>query len=61
MKVLSVFHFWDVSYEVVRKIEGPSYVSNRERLTEYLLSHPFVAKIALLISVLLENVANNFC
>ena len=43
-KVVNVFHFWNVSNEVIERIEGPSYVSNKIRHNEYLLSHPFVAK-----------------
>jgi len=38
------FYFWNVSNEVLGKIEGPSYLSNKETHNEYLWFHPFVAK-----------------
>ena len=38
------FCFWNVSNEVLGKIEGPSYLSNKETHNEYLWFHPFVAK-----------------
>ncbi|KAL5262942.1 hypothetical protein ACHWQZ_G008372 [Mnemiopsis leidyi] len=41
---VNVLHYWNVSSEVVGRIEGPNYVINKEKHNEYLLSHPFVAK-----------------
>ena len=40
----NILHLWNVSNEVSARIEGPSYVSNKERHNEYLLSYPIVAK-----------------
>ena len=54
--VVNILHFWNVPSEVVGRIEGLNYVRNKEKHNEYLLFHPFVAKIALLI--LLESIAN---
>ena len=41
---VSDFYFWNVSNEVLGKIEGPSFLSNKETHNEYLWFHPFVAK-----------------
>ena len=37
-------HFWEVSDLVLSKIEGPSYISNKEKHNAYLKENPFVAK-----------------
>ena len=37
-------NFWEVSRILLDKIEGPSYVHNKERHNEYLVDHPYVAK-----------------
>ena len=38
-------HFWDVSNEAfIGRIEGSSYVSNKEKHNNYLYFHPLVAK-----------------
>ena len=42
--VVNDLHFWNVSNEVLGRIEGPHYVRNKERHNEYLLTHPIVAK-----------------
>ena len=36
--------FWNVSNEVLVRIEGASYVSNKEKHNNYLWFHPYVAK-----------------
>ena len=36
--------FWNVSYEVLARIEGASYISNKEKHNDYLWFHPYVAK-----------------
>ena len=36
--------FWNVSNEVLVRIEGASYVSNKEKHNDYLWFHPYVAK-----------------
>ena len=36
--------FWNVSYEVLARIEGVSYISNKEKHNDYLWFHPYVAK-----------------
>ena len=37
-------HFWEVSYEVLSKIEGPNYLANKVKHNEYLWFNPQVAK-----------------
>ena len=37
-------HFWNVSNEVVSKIEGSNYAQNKVKHNEYLWFHPHVAK-----------------
>ena len=37
-------NFWEVSDEVINKIEGVSYVRNKEKQISYLKSNPAVAK-----------------
>ena len=37
-------NFWEVSYEVLSRIEGPSYLANKEKHNKYLSSNPHVAK-----------------
>ena len=37
-------HFWDISLEVLSKIEGPSYLKNKVKHNEYLWFNPQVAK-----------------
>lgn len=37
-------NFWEVSDQVIAKVEGPSYLRNKERQTEYLKQNPGVAK-----------------
>ena len=36
--------FWNVSNEVLIRIEGASYASNKEKHNDYLWFHPYVAK-----------------
>ena len=36
--------FWNVSNEILVRIEGASYVSNKEKHNDYLWFHPYVAK-----------------
>ena len=36
--------FWSVSNEVLIRIEGASYASNKEKHNDYLWFHPYVAK-----------------
>ena len=42
--IVNDFHFWNVSSEVLARIEGTSYASNKEKHNEYLWFHPYVAK-----------------
>ena len=35
---------WDVSRVLLEKIEGPSYLQNKEKQNAYLVKHPYVAK-----------------
>ena len=42
--MIAFFHFWNVSNEVLVKIDGASYVSNKEKHNNYLWFHPYVAK-----------------
>ena len=37
-------NFWDLTYEVLSRIEGPNYVENKEIHNIYLKENPFVAK-----------------
>ena len=38
-------HFWDVSRQMIDKIEGnPNYSINKNKFNEFLLENPFVAK-----------------
>ena len=37
-------NFWEVSNEVLSKIEGPSYVLNKQKHNEYLLHNPLVER-----------------
>ena len=37
-------NFWDVSRILLEKIEGPSYLQNKEKQNDYLVKHPYVAK-----------------
>ena len=37
-------HFWEVSNEVLRRIEGPSYLTNKSTHNAYLRDNPYVAK-----------------
>ena len=37
-------NFWDVSRILLEKIEGPSYLQNKEKQNDYLSKHPYVAK-----------------
>ena len=39
-----VGNFWEVSDEVLSRIEGPSYVANKEKHNVYLQLNPFVAR-----------------
>ena len=39
-----VGNFWDVSDEVLTRIEGPGYLNNKRKHNEYLSQNPFVAK-----------------
>ena len=39
-----VGHFWEVSVEVLQKIEGPNYLENKLKQNEFLKSNPKVAK-----------------
>ena len=36
--------FRNVSYEVLERIEGASYISNKEKHNDYIWFHPYVAK-----------------
>ena len=42
--IVNYFHFWNVSSEVLARIGGTSYASNKEKHNEYLWFHPYVAK-----------------
>ena len=42
--IINDFHFWNVSNEVLTRIEGTSYVRDKEKHNEYLWLHPYVAK-----------------
>ena len=37
-------NFWELSGEVLKRIEGNDYIENKEKHNEYLKLHPFVAK-----------------
>ena len=37
-------NFWDISFEVLSRIEGPSYLDNKKKHNDYLRLNPFVAK-----------------
>ena len=37
-------NYWDVSYEVLSRIEGPNYLASKKVHNEYLKLNPFVAK-----------------
>ena len=37
-------HFWDVSHEVLSRIEGSGYLDNKKKHNSYLELNPFVAK-----------------
>ena len=37
-------NFWEVSDEVLNRIEGPSYLSNKKKHNEYLFRNPIVAR-----------------
>ena len=39
-----VGHFWEVSDEVISRIEGPSYLANKGKHNMYLRLNPFVAR-----------------
>ena len=41
---ISECNFWDVSRIVLDKIEGPSYLDNKEKHNSYLVDNPYVAK-----------------
>ena len=37
-------HFWELSDEVLKRIQGNNYILNKEIHNEYLKANPFVAK-----------------
>ena len=37
-------NYWDLSYEVLKRIESANYLENKIRHNEYLTENPFVAK-----------------
>ena len=37
-------NFWEVSDDVLNRIEGPSYLSSKKRHIEYLVRNPIIAK-----------------
>ena len=37
-------NYWDVSDEVLSRIEGPTYLANKEKHNSYLTLNPYVAK-----------------
>ena len=37
-------NFWDVSNELITKIEGINYLSNKDKHNEYLFENPIVAR-----------------
>ena len=37
-------NYWEVSYLILDKIEGPNYLSNKEKHNQFLKSNPWVAK-----------------
>ena len=37
-------NFWELSGQVLKRIEGNDYIENKEKHNEYLKLHPFVAK-----------------
>ena len=39
-----VGHFWEISDEVLSRIEGPSYVANKDKHNAYLKLNPYLAK-----------------
>ena len=39
-----VGNYWDVSHEVLSRIEGSTYLANKEKHNAYLQLNPFVAK-----------------
>ena len=39
-----VGHYWEVSYQVLDKIEGGDYLSNKMEHNEYLRLNPYVAR-----------------
>ena len=40
----NVGNFWEISDDVLSRIEGPSYLANKEKHNDYLKLHPYVAK-----------------
>ena len=44
MNVIDTGNFWEASYEVLNKVEGPSYHTRKLVQTSYLLSNSQVAK-----------------
>ena len=44
IKVKDSGNFWEVSDEVLCKIEGKSYVQNKDKQNEFLKRNPYVAK-----------------
>ena len=37
-------NLWDVSGTLLEKIEGPSYLQNKEKQNDYLVKNPYVAR-----------------
>ena len=39
-----IVNYWDISFEVLSRIEGPTYLANKEEHNSYLKLNPYVAK-----------------
>ena len=37
-------NYWDLSYEVLKRIESANYLDNKIRHNKYLRENPFIAK-----------------